>query len=125
MSEKSKDADLDNKATSAEESDKLPNNISPGREPKAKRSKRSVESVDVVAHTFVYYVDAKQFCVLKRDFEILEPGQQQSTEWYARADFSAGVSKADAVAALKMIIDEIENAGLPATIRRIDRRGRT
>ena len=106
------------RATSKERKDVRVENKRPDR-----NRRRPGELVDVVARTISYYVDAKQFCVLKSDFEILEPGQQQPTEWYARVDFSANISKADAVAALKMMMDEIENAGLPATVRQIDRRG--
>jgi hypothetical protein len=84
---------------------------------------RPVELVDVVSRRISYFADAKDFRVLKSEFEIQEPGQQPSTEWYARVDLSSSISKADALAALKRVIDEIENAGLPATVRRIDRRG--
>ena len=121
MSKSRKDCGAGKKATAKEESNEL--RKTPGRESKAKRSKRAVELVDVVAGTISYYVDRKRFCLLKSDFEIQEPQQPHSTDWYARVDFSANVAKADAIAALKSILDEIENAGLPTTVRRIERRG--
>ena len=124
MSKKRKEWEPGNKTEAKEASNEQRKKGRPGREQKARSNcRRPGELVDVVARTISYYVDAKQFCVLKSDFEILEPGQQQPTEWYARVDFSANISKADAVAALKMMMDEIENAGLPATVRQIDRRG--
>ena len=76
---------------------------------------RPVEIVDLGARTISYYVDAEQFCILQRDYKIQEPGQQEPLGWHARVHFSAGVSKADAVAALRSITEEIETSGLPAT----------
>ena len=124
MSKQRDDLHPGDKATAKERSDKLQKNKGSGREQKTRSNRRRpAELVDVVAGKISYYVDKKQFCVLKSDFEIQKPGEQKSTECYARVDFSANISKADAVAALKSILNEIENAGLPATVRRIDKLG--
>lgn len=119
MSKNRKDCGAGNKATAKEESDEL--RKTSGREPKAGRAG---ELVDVAAHTITYQVDRKQLSVLTSDFEIQEPGRRhRSDDWSVNVDFSPAVSKSEVITALKSIIAKIETGGLPATVRRIERRG--
>jgi hypothetical protein len=89
-------------------------------------AKKSAEDlVQFCSRTICYHVRDDALYVTVKDFEVRELGQDPNPVDSARpttsVEFDAGISEEEALDALRLIVEDIEENGLPETIRKMPR----
>jgi hypothetical protein len=88
--------------------------------------KKQQDDVQLCSRTICCDVRDDTLYVGTKDFEVLELGQNpysDSARPATSVEFDAGISKEDALDALRLITEHLEENGLPETVRKMPRAG--
>jgi hypothetical protein len=93
---------------------------------KMAKGKRTNEQVEVVAHSVRYGVQDERLQTAISGFEIRQQDEPPArTDSCITVEFGPTVSKASAIAALRMVLEKIEAEGLPALVTSMEKRAAT